>query len=142
MSLKSMAVAGIVGGVVLGGIVGAAVSRVPGGQSRSVAVPIAPQPQTIATDDSGSMLAQSMSASTAQAAGQPNPGDDPRLDAWRIWLRSPNKGLQGPYTFWDIMAMKQSFGPTFGMPGLATDERRESGDPSRVVWNTLDSSIP
>lgn len=80
--------------------------------------------------------------SSAQASVMPNPGDDPRLDAWRIWLSSPEKGLRGPYTFWDVMAMKASFGAKFGMPGHPIDERDNFGNLVRVVWHTTDEATP
>lgn len=143
MSLKSLTVAGIVGGVALGAIVGGAAVRLPSGASAAVPpVPVARASNPSDIDHGRSILAQSMSTSTAQAAGQPNPGDDPRLDAWRIWFRSPNKGTQGPYTFWQVMSMKESFGPGFAAPGNATDERDSNGHLIRVIWDTVDSALP
>ena len=129
------------GAVAVGAVVGVAATRLPAreavaGRGASGAR-IVPQPV------GDSILAQNTIAqSTAQAVGAPNPGDDPRLDAWRIWLRSPNKGLTGPYTFWQIQSMKQGFGPTFAMPGNPIEERDLNGNVTRVIWDTLDSSIP
>ena len=140
--MKSLTVAGIVGGVVLGGIVGAAAVRLPGENPATVSNPVAQAPQSTAAGSNGSLLAQSLFAPTAQAAGQPNPGDDPRLDAWRIWFRSPNRGTQGPYTFWQVMSMKESFGPGFAAPGNAIEERDLNGNVTRVIWDTLDTSLP
>lgn len=113
----------------------------------SAADPPAPVAPIDATAD-GSILAQAARSSTAQvissaqAAVLPSPGDDPRLDAWRIWLKSPEKGIRGPYTFWDVMRMKESFGKKFGMPGHAYEERDSFGNVTRVIWHTLDESTP
>ena len=87
-----------------------------------------------------SLTAQALSS--AQADVLPHPGDDPRLDAWRIWLHSPEKGTRGPYTFWDIMQAKASFGAGFAMPGNPGDERDSFGNLVRGVWHTTDEATP
>lgn len=101
-----------------------------------------------ARGDAGEPLAVAFRSSAAQALSSaqanvmPNPGDDPRLDAWRIWLHSPQKGTRGPFTFWDIMRMKQNFGAGFAMPGNPVDERDNFGQLVRVVWHTTDEATP
>ena len=131
------------GAVAVGAAVGVAVTRLPaGGAVAGRGVSASSTARSTARPGNPITAQNAVAQSTAQVAGVPNPGDDPRLDAWRIWLKSPNKGLTGPYTFWQILDMKSSFGPMFGMPGHAYEERDSMGNVTRVVWHTLDSSIP